>query len=252
MEDKILLSSIEDKIRQCENRSMITSTGFLDMRQRTLAENLIKNRGIRYNFDGGYEDAERTVLVFLPDYVYNYSDMEKEDRPVTVIRAALDKKAKPLTHRDYLGSLMGLGIKRECVGDILVGKDGADIVVLKEIADFLVMNYGQAGHTYLSVSEVDLSELREPEYIIKEKTDTVASVRLDNIVPVAFGGSRTTAAAAIKAGLVFVNSLQTMKADFRLKEGDKIVLRGKGKAVLKEVGGESRKGRVYVKVEVFV
>ncbi len=252
MDDKILLSSIEDKIRQSEKRSMVTNTGFLDMRQRSLADNLIKNRGIRHTFDGGYAEAERTVLVFLPEYVYNYVDMSNDERPITVLRAVLDKKAKPLTHRDYLGSLMALGIKRECIGDIIVRSDGADIVVLKEISDFLLMNYYQAGHTNLSVSEVALSEIREPEYQTKEKTDTVASLRLDNIVSTAFGGSRTAAAGEIKMGLVYVNNLLVEKTDYKLKEGDKIVLRGKGKALLKEVGGESRKNRIFVRIEKYI
>lgn len=228
----------------------MTSTAFLDMRQRTEVENRFRNRGYRMVFDGGYEDAERTALVFLPDYIEEYDS--SEDCPLALIRAGLDKKAKPLTHRDYLGALMGLGIKRECIGDILVRSDGADIFVLKEIKDFLLLNFGQAGRTCLSVSEVPLSDLKLPEQKVKTKTDTVASLRLDNILPTAFGGSRTTAASAVKAGLVFVNNLQVLKTDFRLKEGDKITLRGKGKAVLSEVGGETKKNRIYITVTVYI
>lgn len=250
MEDKILVAAIEDKALRCLNRNIMTSTAFLDMRQRTVVENHLRGRGFRMVFDGGYDDAERTVLIFLPDYIEEYD--AEEDSPLAVIRASIDKKAKPLTHRDYLGALMGLGIKRECIGDILVRDDGADIAVLEEIKDFLLLNLVQAGKTSLSVSEAAVSDIKLPEQKVKTRTDTVASLRLDNVLPTAFGGSRTTAVSAIKAGLVFVNNLQVMKSDFRLKEGDKITLRGKGKAVLSEVGGETRKNRIYITVTVYI
>lgn len=92
-----------------------------------------------------------------------------------------------LTHRDYLGSLMGLGIKRESTGDILVRKDGADIIVLKEMASFIMMNMDKAGRARLQFEEVPVSELIVPEFHRIEVTESVSSLRLDNVLSAAFG-----------------------------------------------------------------
>lgn len=274
-----MLSQIEDRIRQCEDHYMITTTGFLDMRQCTLAEGVCrKHRGLRYAFYGGYGDAERRMAVFFPDYVEfpekdaraaaeGRLDGEQEDAavrfflenpeddPLTVIRAVAPSGAavsRKLTHRDYLGSLVGLGLKREMIGDILVRGDGADILAAKEIEEFLLFHYGKAGRASLELSAVPVSQLIVPEGARQEKSDTVASLRLDNVIASVFSTSRSGAADAVRGGLVFVNGLQVQKPDTPVKEGDRLVLRGKGKAVLKEVGGQTRKDRIFVRFDRFL
>lgn len=254
----LLIAGIEDRKRQCEERYMITNTAFLDLKQRSEAESYVKKAKVTdCVFWGGYPEAERCVLVFLPDYIQLGTGAEDifkdygEDNPLAVIRAEYSSKGRELSHRDFLGSLMALGIKRECIGDIIVNRNGADIIVLKEIRDFLVFNYGKAGNTYLNIEKIGFDQLRTPEITIREKSDTVASLRLDNVISSAFGVSRTAAADSIKAGLVFVNSIQTEKTDFQVKQGDVLVLRGKGKAVLSEVGGKSRKDRLYIKTGIY-
>jgi len=243
-EDNILLGQAEDKIRQCFNRNMPTNTVFLDPHQQSeiRGEFMKKSYGCTLEFYGGYEDAERVVLLCLPDYA-----TVGTAEPLAVIRVAAAKHGgRQLKHGDYLGSLTGLGIKREMTGDILVRDDGADIIVLDEIADFIVASYGKAGRVDLHVERKDISELIIPERHLAMVTDTVASLRLDNMVASAFGISRTKATQAISQGLVFLNHMETTKADARVSEGDRIVLRHKGRADLAEVGGNSRKGRIYV------
>ena len=247
----MLLASIEDKFQQCSQEYRVTYTGFLDLRQRSLAEKLCRelSRGtsdVRCRFFGGYEDAERTAALFLPDYA------GEEDAPLSVIRAQAPASGRKLTHRDYLGSLTGLGIKREMIGDILVTDSGADIIVLDEIKEFLLYHYDKAGRTSLSLEALPLNQLRIPELRIAEIKDTVASLRLDNVTASAFSLSRAKAAEAIRSGLVFVNSMQTEKTDFPVKEGDKLVLRGKGKAYLKEVGGKTRKDRIFIMIQKYL
>ena len=252
--ENIFIGQIEDKIRQCENQYVATNTGFLDTHQQSVARSLQSVRGLMSSksaqtkmvFYGGYEEAERTILMCLPDY-----ETLEDVNPLTVIRVTKTEGGRQLTHRDYLGSLVGLGIKREKIGDILVGDDGADVIVLQEIADFILLNYGKAGRTYLSVSQVDISQLKIPETRKITATDTVASLRLDNIVSSAFGMSRSKAVEAVKGGLVFVNHMEMSKIDYQVKEGDSIVLRHKGKVNLIETGGTSRKGRLYVTYEKF-
>lgn len=250
-EDKMLLAGAEDKFQQCSQQYRITYTNFLDLHQRSLVEKQWQelSRGVqdtRCVFWGGYDDAERTVAAFLPDYA------DESDCPLSVIRIKTPAGGRKLTHRDYLGSLTGLGLKREMIGDILTVENGADVIILDEIKDFLLLNYDKAGRTVLQLETVPLSELHVPEYRTVMVKDTVASLRLDNVIASAFSLSRGKAAEAIRSGLVFVNSIQSEKTDMQVEEGAKLVLRGKGKAYLREVGGKTRKDRTFIVIERFV
>lgn len=250
-EDKMLLAGAEDKFRQSCQQYRITHTNFLDLHQRSLLEKqwLELGRGqqeIRCIFYGGYDDAERTVAAFLPDYA------DESDCPLSVIRIKTPAGGRKLTHRDYLGSLTGLGLKREMIGDILATENGADVIILDEIKEFILMNYNKAGRTTLRLEPLSISELHIPNQHTVMVKDTVASLRLDNVISSAFSLSRTKASEAIRAGLVFVNSIQTEKVDMQVDEGTKLVLRGKGKAYLREVGGRTRKDRIFIVIERFI
>lgn len=250
-DDKMLLARAEDKLQQCLQQYRTTYTNFLDLHQRSLVEGLWRDlsRGasdVRCVFWGGYEDAERTVAAFLPDYA------GEDDCPLSIIRIKTPSGGRKLTHRDYLGSLMGLGLEREMIGDILTVENGADVIILDDICDFIMLNYSKAGRTSLELQALPLSELHVPEQQTVMIKDTVASLRLDNVVSAAFSLSRAKAADAIRAGLVFVNSIQSEKTDMQVDEGAKLVLRGKGKAYLREVGGRTRKDRIFISIEKFV
>lgn len=251
-EDKILLSQIEDRIRQCEERYMTTHTHFLDLRERSLAEQAVRFRaGLRYDFYGGYEEAERVIAVFLPEYAADgtaaeYFAEDPEADPLTVIRMELRKGSPALSHRDYLGALMGLGIRREMTGDILVRKDGADVIVLREIAEYILTHMAKAGRANLSVRETSIRDLEVPEQRREERFASVSSLRTDSILSAAFGLSRSGAAEAVRAGLVFVNGVEVSKPDRLLEPGDKLVLRHKGKTVLKSADGRTAKGRIRI------
>ena len=247
-DDELIIGQAEDKIGQCFERNMPTNTIFLDPHQQSLLRGTVarKDWGCELLFYGGYEDAERVVLLCLPDYA-----TIETAQPLMVIRvsAGVGKGGRQLAHGDYLGSITGLGISRSMIGDILVRSDGADIIVLEEIADYILRNYTKAGRAELSVEACPIEDLMIPERKLTHVTDTVASLRLDNIVASAFGISRTKATQAIGQGLVFVNHVEATKVDMQLSEGDRIVLRHKGRADLSQVGGRSRKGRVYVEFE---
>lgn len=247
-EDKMLLAGAEDKYQQCCQQYRLTHTAFLDLRQHSLVEKLCQklcrgNADVRCVFYGGYEDAERTLAVFLPDYA------ALADCPVSVIRISTAAGGKILTHRDYLGSLLALGLKREMTGDILVTDGGADLIILDEIKDFLLLNYDKAGRTALKLEAVPIGGLCIPEQKTVLVKDTVASLRLDNVIAAAFSLSRAKAAEAIRSGSVFVNSMEAEKPDMQVAEGCKLVLRGKGKAYLREVGKRTRKDRLAVVIE---
>lgn len=257
-DDKMLEAQIRDRARQCSDRYMITSTNFLDPHGKSIAQSLLKTGELgsaRCWFYGGYGEAERALAVFFPEYIEDAADVyfaaEPEDEPLTVLRVSLKKGSPELSHRDYLGALMGLGIKRESVGDILVRRDGADIIVLKEMASFIIMNMDKAGRARLNFEEIPVAEIIVPEAHRTEVTESVSSLRLDNVVSTVFGLSRGKALEAISAGIIFVNGVTASKPEKKVNEGDKLVMRGRGKAVFKEVKGVSSKGRTIVVIEKY-
>ena len=132
-----------------------------------------------------------------------------------------------LTHRDYLGALMGLQIDRSVVGDILVHDEGADIIVLEDVAEFILMNFGKAGRKNLSLTREELSDLRQAVTEEKRGTGSVASPRIEK-------------------GLVFVNNAPCLKPERQIAEGDRITVRGLGRARVESFGGTSRKGRIFL------
>lgn len=264
-QDELLIGKIEDKIHQANSRFMLTAGDFLDTHQRKICRDFCKSRKlpVRVIFYGGYDDAERSMPVFLPDYVEltedsRASELHSEIKELLkVVRVTAPKGSRKLTHRDYLGSLLALGLHREVTGDILVKNPddkcggGADIIVQAEIADFIQLNYDKAGRTNLKVEILGIDELDEGTVNIEEKFDTVASLRLDSVTASAFGLSRAKAAETIRRGIVSVNSIEAMKVDMEMKPGDKIVLKGKGKVILTETSGITRKDRIRIKLNIY-
>lgn len=247
-EDKLLLARILDKYEQMERRGIPTATVFLSQREQLLAQTLLNTAGIRtgYRFDGGYEDAERKLLLFLPDWA--------EDGPeeIAFIRAAFHGNDNSLTHRDILGSLMGLGITRETVGDILVSHHSADVIASPKVAEFLLRDWDSAGRVRLSVSAVAREELLCPKVSVKEVSDTVSSLRLDAVVSAAFSMSRGKAADLIAAGKVSLDHTPCIKCDKTVGEGSTISARGFGKAVVRECSRVSKKGRIILVMDRYI
>lgn len=249
MERDIIIDHALDKARQCRDNYIVTSTSFLDMSERSAVDAALKKSGERYVFFGGYDDAERTVCVFLPDYIFDaaaFFDENPSECPIGVLRCTYAAGAPAPSHRDYLGSLTGLGIKREKLGDIVVYDGGADILFLKDIEKFLLADYRAAGRVKLDVASVPLNNLHKPEFKIKTERGSVASMRLDNLVSEIFSLSREKSAIAIESGIVFVDGLKTLKIDSKVPVGAKLVLRGQGKAIIKEIAGTTRSGRTAV------
>ncbi len=251
-EDQLLLAVIDDKMNYCENNYIETHTGFLDTHQVSIVNTYFRTLKGRHMLYGGYPEAERCIAVFLPDYLNEESFITSEDNPLSVLSIRTAKGAKALTHRDYLGSVLSLGLKRDVIGDIVVLDDGADMIILKEMENFLLSNYSKAGHSSLSVEIKPIDKLRYEEISLKHAKDTVASLRLDNIVAAVFNLSRGKAQEAIKSGTVFLNSIETTKPDILVEELDKVVLRGRGKAKIIEVGGRSRKDRICIEYDIYI
>lgn len=254
-EDKLLIAQAEDLIARCGRQDIPVCSEFLDARQQSLLRRAFgeKQGDVTIAFFGGYDDADRVVMACLPYYMVESNTMFESF--LSVIRATVPKnsqasaKGRALTHGDYLGALMGLGVRRSVIGDILVREDGADIIVLEDMAGYLKQNLGKAGRAYISTEIVPLPELLIPDAETTTFTDTVASLRLDAVLASAFRIPRSRAAEEIKKGLVFVDYLEATKPDMTVEEGARLVIRHMGKARLAEVGRRTRKDRISIVIE---
>lgn len=253
-ETKLLQSRIENRIRQAQDGFYITNTDFLDLHQQSIARNTIRGAaGLRCYFYGGYEDAERRILIIAPEtYGESLSDVLGMEDFLQVVHVEVSSCDRKLSHRDYLGSVLGLGIERRMVGDILVQDRSADLIVRSEMAPFLLREYTSVGRSMIRTEVRTIEELQIPERRVQEIKDTIPSLRLDNVISTAFKVSRSDAASAIRSGIVSVDHQECTKVDQRIPEGAVLNLRGKGKAILQEIGGESKKGRIWVKVVRYI
>ncbi len=244
-DDRLLLAGLLDKAQACEARGYMTHTRFLNMNERFLCDEAVRLAGLGGSalFWGGYEEAERGIYLFCPDYMDGAA--ARQAAPIVLLRA--HRRAEDaLSHRDYLGALMGLQIERAVIGDILVHEEGADLLVLEDMADFLLMHWTQAGRVSLSLTREPLGSLRRQQGEEKEGSGSVASPRLDSVAALVFNISRSEAQARIEKGLVFINNAPVLKAERQLHEGDRLTVRGLGRARITEFGGTSRKGRLFV------
>ncbi|ADY54861.1 RNA-binding S4 domain protein [Syntrophobotulus glycolicus DSM 8271] len=247
-EEKNMLARVLDKLEAAESKNILENTKFLNEREQDLAERMLPECAqFRYLFHGGYESASRKVLVFFPDYMNPEQAFQGEENCLACIRAEYPADNE-LSHRDFLGSLLGCGIKREAIGDILVGEGSADIVVLKEILPYLLVNFEMVARVKVHVGEITAAELQVPEAKFRLIKDTVASLRLDNIASAGFAVSREKASAGIKGGKVALNSLECTKADKLVSEGEVISWRGMGKIKLQQIGNQTKKGRTAIVV----
>lgn len=248
-EDRLLLAKLWDKINAGLTRNIPASTCFLSPRELEMARYLFGTLPGLHSF-GGYEDAERRMLVYLPEYLEECYLWE-EDSPCVCLRAGFYQGDTP-SHRDFLGALMGAGIGRETVGDICVGKGSCDFFVTAEIAPYVLQNFLSAGRTRLHLTQIPLTEASIPQPEVKEIRDTLASLRLDSVASSGFRIGRSLAAQYIAAGKAAVDGLPCEKPDKLLTEGSTVSIRGLGKLKLAQVGGRTKKDRTSVVIHRYV
>lgn len=248
-EDRLLLAKLWDKMNAGMRKNIPAATCFLSPRELEMAKYLFGEQESLYAF-GGYEDAERKMLIFLPDYL-DEASLYGEDSPCVCLRAAFFQGDSP-SHRDFLGALMGAGIGRETVGDICVDKGSCDFFVTAEIAPYLLQNFTSAGRTKLHLSQIPLSGVHIPEPEIKEIRDTLASLRLDSVISSGFRIGRSLAAQYVTAGKAAIDGLPCEKPDKSVPEGAKISVRGLGKIKLAAINGRTKKDRISVVIHRYV
>ena len=254
-EDKICLSKVLDKIEETNKKGKIEYTDFLDMYQVALVKKfLVKNNFNNYMLYGGFEEAERNVLIIYPEK-YDEKMLKKNFNSIlSIVRIKLPEELNgKYAHRNYLGGIVKLGLKREKVGDIIVSDDGADIIALKDFSDILkeqLLSLTRFQNSKIEVVEID--KLKKQELKIEEIKIIVPSLRLDNFVSDLAKTSRNKATQIINQERVFINGQLETKASKQIKMKDIITIRGKGRFVVKEVSGTTRSGRAVVVIEKFI
>ena len=218
-------------------------TDFLDPHEQRVAAGLIESvPEASYRSYGGYHAAERKRLLIFPHFYL----VELLEDPVSAIDVTVKNRFEELTHRDFLGALLGTGISRSKIGDVLVTGRGCQAVVAEESAAYILGALDRVGRSPVEVAEIDLERLEVPPERVKEIKTTVASLRLDAVASSGFGTSRTKMAREIKAERVKVNWVTVRDPAHGVKEGDVLSIRGRGRVVVEEVSDKTRKGRINV------
>lgn len=254
-EDKMCLSQVLDKIEFSKNRDKIEHTDFLDMYQVSLVENFLRKiKFENYKLYGGYGDSERKILIIYPEK-YDEKMLEKNyNKMIKVVRIVLpeDEKGK-YSHKNYLGGIVKLGLKREKVGDIIVYDEGADIIAVEEFSDILkqqLPSLTRFENSKFTIEEI--GNLKRREVRLEQVKIIVPSLRLDNFVSDLARTSRSKAVQIIAQERVFVNGQNETKPSKQLKLNDIITIRGKGRFIIKEFAGNTRSGRNVVIIEKYV
>lgn len=246
MEQSLIASRVKDSLKICNNSSVPKFVGFLRPEETAVAAVAAQNGGVHFSFFGGYENAERVFFGAFPDWCEN----EEYFFPITPLTFTY-RKVDTLSHRDFLGSFMALGITRESVGDILIEEGRAVAFFTKEVAPFVKEQIQKIGRVGVQVEE-GFTGILPGASKLTEASDTVASARLDCVVAALIGASRNTAAQYIEQKMVTLNSICTEKATTVIKNNDKISIRTKGKFLIDSIDEKTKKGRLKIRFKKYI
>ena len=251
-EEQLLEKHFIDLSRQAYHRNIITYSDFLNLNEQNILHSIPKDR--LYTF-GGYDFAERQMAAFIPDALslrdIKDSDIFQSEISVLHISPLNKKYSEALSHRDYLGSILNLGIERGMIGDILITDSEAIVFVKMQMQEFLTENITRIRHTSVLATIDELTDFHySPRY--EEIKGTVASVRLDSLLSVAFSSSRSKLSGLIEGGKVFVNGRLITSNAYQVKEHDIISVRGMGKFEFIETLAFTKKKRIYVLIHKYV
>ncbi len=249
-DEKAFVDRAWEWVNRAAERHELRRTDFLDPRQAHILFALAnRNPDATIRLDGGTANAERKRALVAPDYRV----LDAEDMGIAVLAiASEDKQVAELDHGDYLGALLGLGIKRDRIGDLHVRADGCHVLIAEEIGDFLLGHLKQVHRADVTASVLPLSALQETNQELAEMSLSVASMRLDGIASDVFRLSRTKIVEPIRAGRCRVNWKTEEDPSTTLRAGDVVSMKGFGRFRVLEVEGLSKSGRTRVRIGKFV
>lgn len=248
-EQRTLFASALDKADQAQQRQSPTASAFFTPEEQVQFSALLQHSGnIPHLFFGGYPQAQRKLCYFPPPW-QDLDQIAPSTLPLRVVQATFKGE---LSHRDILGSLMGLGLTRGKFGDLLLSPNLCQVMVAEDTLPILLSQWSTAGRYPLSLVQIPLEELEVSPQQTKEITSTLSTLRLDSLVATGFSLSRSKAAALIAGGKVSLNHQDCQKPDKSVAEGDILDCRGLGKCLLTQVKGQSKKGRTIVTLERYL
>ena len=248
--DELFKNRVTEWANRSWNQGIYCFSHFLDLAQRSDFLSLLPSLPpVAWKLFGGAEGCERQMLRFGDEAACGYDAAF----PIQCLKISplSAKFAEPLTHRDYLGSLMALGMERETMGDIVVRKDGAFLFCEGRIAPYILEHFTQARHTSLSCEIVD-SLPDGTLFETKPMTVQLSSQRVDALVAHVFKLSRADAQALFPAGKIFVSGRLCESPGHTPKPGDIISVRGFGRMKYVGVSSLSKKGKENTTIELFV
>lgn len=248
MLDENVKKRILDLADRCERKSCVTASSFLSPAECYEIQKLGALSGRSFVVSGGAEGCERCAVIFLPEWMSE--DMLELSDYISAVKIKSFFGAP--VHRDYLGAVLGLGIERDRIGDIIVDGENAWIFCAGSVVNLILSELDKVGRYSVKTEQVPLADVPRSEKKVKRLSFTVKSLRLDAVTADMFGISRTNAAEFIRLGAVSLNYSVCEKADAPVKEGDVISVRGKGKGCVSEVGGRSKKDRLFITAEIFI
>ena len=255
-EETLFQRRLLDLANMADQRNIVLFSDFLSLNELNIYHSSKKELGfVTCRLFGGYEAAERQMIAFIPDALslrdIKDSDIFQSEISVLHISPLNKKYSEALSHRDYLGSILNLGIERGMIGDILITDSEAIVFVKMQMQEFLTENITRIRHTSVLATIDELTDFHySPRY--EEIKGTVASVRLDSLLSVAFSSSRSKLSGLIEGGKVFVNGRLITSNAYQVKEHDIISVRGMGKFEFIETLAFTKKKRIYVLIHKYV
>ena len=242
-----LIKRAEDLASRCARTGSVTATAFLTPAEQYELRDFRPRADCAVRFHGGVPGAERACAFFLPDWM----DETLFDPGETLRCVRLTAQFGAPGHRDYLGALLGMGVRREWLGDILIDGSTAHVLCIHTVEPHL-LTIEKVGRCGVKTAAVPLTKVPAPERKVRPMSFTVQSPRLDAVLAGLFHLSRTQAAERVRAGDASLNYAECLRPDAEIRPGDVVSLRGHGKAAVRDIGGQSRKGRTYVDGEVYI
>lgn len=238
-----------DKANSCIKNYDVKQTEFLNPYEIKNAISILNSESdIKYTIYGGYDDSERSVIFIYPYYM-EYSDIEDT---LKFIQIEGNFKFKSISHKDYLGAILNLGIKREKIGDIIIHENFCQVIVSSDICDFIIMNLTKVSRNNVSIKEISKEDIIKNEQNYKDVAFTVSSDRLDCIISGLYNISRQDSAKYINGERVSVNYEKITSASKVIGDNTLISVRGKGRAIVVKVGDITKKGRIKIQAKLIV
>lgn len=247
-EELFLVNRLKDLANNAYKKNIYTYSDFLNINELNILNHIKETLPpVTVTTTGGSNYAERKIAIFSPKEIYY-----EEEVPIIVLYIAPinSKFADILSHRDFLGAILNLGINRNKIGDIFVKENSAFVYCKEDISNYIIDNLFKIKHTQISIKKVEC-EFIDIVPNFKEITGTISNIRLDSLIAIAFKAPRSSILSFIEERKVFINGRLTTLNGAAVKEGDIISVRGKGRFIFEEIIKKTKKGRNLVKINLY-